>query len=291
MRYSRFTPLLFVLLWSTGFIGAKYGLPYAEPFNFLAIRLAIASVLLFAIAMFLKAPLRIGRRDLAISALIGLCIHGLYLGGVFYAISRGVSAGVSALIVSLQPVVVSILSRRMLGEKTSNRKYAGLAIGLLGVILVLLPRIHANESAYDLISILSILLALAGGSVGTLLQKELGSQIPVLVGTSVQYVASGLFFTLLTLLFETQEIQWNLRFVGALTWLILVLSLGAILLLYLLLQKGSASTVSSLYYLVPPATAIGAYFLFGEPLELLSIAGIAICATGVWLVLREEVDS
>jgi len=289
LRYSRFTPLLFVLLWSTGFIGAKYGLPYAEPFNFLAIRLAIASVLLFVIAMFLKAPLRIGRRELAISALIGLCIHGLYLGGVFYAISRGLSAGVSALIVSLQPIVVSILSRPMLGEQVSNRKYAGLAIGLLGVILVLLPRIHANEGAYDLISILAILLALAGGSVGTLLQKKLGNQIPVLVGTSVQYVASGLFFTLLTALFETQEIQWNLRFVGALTWLILVLSLGAILLLYLLLQRGSASTVSSLYYLVPPATAIAAYFLFGERLQLLSIAGIAICAAGVWLVMREEV--
>lgn len=239
--------------------------------------------------MFLKAPLRIARSEVAISTLIGLCIHGLYLGGVFYAISRGMSAGVSALIVSLQPVVVSILSRWALGEKVSNRKYAGLAIGLVGVTLVLLPRIYANESAYDLISILSILLALAGGSVGTLLQKKLGGQIPVLVGTSVQYIASGLFFTLLTTLFETQEIQWNLRFVGALTWLILVLSLGAILLLYLLLQKGSATAVSSLYYLVPPATAIAAYFLFGERLQPLSIAGITICASGVWLVMREEV--
>ena len=283
MILERFAPTLFVLLWSTGFVGAKYGLPYADPFIFLAIRILIASILLFVLAKAMRMPVRIGRGAIARSGLIGFFLHACYLGGVFYSIAQGLPAGVAAVVTSLQPVLVSVFAVKVLGEQLRLRQVIGLLIGLIGVILVLGPSIDAQIPAP---AIIAILTALIGSTSATLLQKKMGSDIPLLSGTAYQYLFSGCILGIIAMATQETTINWTLRFTVAFIWLILVLSVGAILLLLWLLNSGSAAKVSSLFYLVPPATAIEAFFLFGEKVNTQGFLGIGITALGVWLVMR-----
>ncbi|MDO8645786.1 MAG: DMT family transporter [Candidatus Planktophila sp.] len=283
MKVSRLAPYIFVLLWSTGFVGAKYGLPYADPFIFLALRLFIAALILFGIAVLLKSPIALTRIQIRSSSLIGIFLHAAYLGGVFFAISRGVSAGTAAVITSLQPVLVSVLAIKILNEKLRGKQILGLILGLCGVVLVLGP---SFESSVSRMGILAVFIALIGSTTATLLQKKIGSGIPLLAGTAYQYCASGFFLFITAVVTGGTEIQWNIRFTSAMIWLILILSVGAILLLLWLLNTASAASVSSLFYLVPPATAIEAYFLFGEKLNTQSLVGVAITAIGVWCVVR-----
>ena len=283
MTLERFAPTLFVLLWSTGFVGAKYGLPYADPFVFLSIRILIASILLFALAKAMSMPVCIGRGAVARSGLIGFFLHACYLGGVFYSIAQGLPAGVAAVVTSLQPVLVSVFAVKVLGEQLRLRQVAGLLIGLMGVILVLGPSIDAQIPTP---AIIAILVALIGSTTATLLQKKMGSDIPLLSGTAYQYLFSGCILGIVALATQETSIDWTLRFTAAFTWLILVLSVGAILLLLWLLNSGSAAKVSSLFYLVPPATAIEAFFLFGEKVNTQGFLGIGVTALGVWLVMR-----
>ena len=283
MTLERFAPALFVLLWSTGFIGAKYGLPYADPFVFLSVRILIAAVLLFALASLMKMPIRIGRQAVVLSGLIGFFLHACYLGGVFYSIAQGLPAGVAAVVTSLQPVLVSIVAVKVLGEQLRIRQLVGLLIGLVGVILVLGPSI---DSQIPMSAIIAILVALIGSTTATLLQKKMGSDIPLLSGTAYQYLFSGCVLGMIALATQETSITWNLRFTAAFIWLILVLSVGAILLLLWLLNTGSAAKVSSLFYLVPPATAIEAFVLFGEKVNTQGFLGIGITALGVWLVMQ-----
>ena len=283
MTLERFAPVLFVLLWSTGFIGAKYGLPYADPFVFLSVRILIAAVLLFALARLMKMPIRIGRQAVVRSGLIGFFLHACYLGGVFYSIAQGLPAGVAAVVTSLQPVLVSIVAVKVLGEQLRIRQLVGLLIGLVGVILVLGPSI---DSQIPMSAIIAILVALIGSTTATLLQKKMGSDIPLLSGTAYQYLFSGCVLGMIALATQETSITWNLRFTLAFVWLIVILSVGAILLLLWLLNTGSAAKVSSLFYLVPPATAIEAFVLFGEKVNTQGFLGIGITALGVWLVMR-----
>jgi len=283
LTLERFAPALFVLLWSTGFVGAKYGLPYADPFVFLSIRILIASVLLFALAKAMRMPVRIGRGAIARSGLIGFFLHACYLGGVFYSIAQGLPAGVAAVVTSLQPVLVSVFAVKVLGEQLRFRQVMGLLIGLIGVILVLGPSIDAQIPTP---AIIAILTALIGSTSATLLQKKMGSDIPLLSGTAYQYLFSGCILGIIAMATQETTINWTLRFTVAFIWLILVLSVGAILLLLWLLNSGSAAKVSSLFYLVPPATAIEAFFLFGEKVNTQGFLGIGITALGVWLVMR-----
>jgi len=280
---ERFAPTLFVLLWSTGFVGAKYGLPYADPFIFLSVRILIAAILLFALARILKMPVGIGRQAVARSGLIGFFLHACYLGGVFYAIAQGLPAGVAAVVTSLQPVLVSVFAVKVLGEQLRRTQIAGLLTGLVGVVLVLGPSIDAQIPTP---AIIAILIALMGSTTATLLQKKLGADIPLISGTAYQYLFSGCVLGLIALATQETSITWNLRFTVAFIWLILVLSVGAILLLLWLLNSGSTAKVSSLFYLVPPATAIEAFFLFGEKVNTQGFLGIGITALGVWLVMR-----
>ena len=283
MTLERFAPALFVLLWSTGFVGAKYGLPYADPFIFLSVRIVIAAILLFALARLLKMPVGIGRQAVARSGLIGFFLHACYLGGVFYSIAQGLPAGVAAVVTSLQPVLVSVFAVKVLGEQLRRTQIAGLLTGLVGVILVLGPSIDAQIPKP---AIIAILIALMGSTTATLLQKKLGADIPLISGTAYQYLFSGCVLGLIALATQETSITWNLRFTLAFVWLILILSVGAILLLLWLLNTGSAAKVSSLFYLVPPATAIEAFFLFGEKVNTQGFLGIGITALGVWLVMR-----
>jgi drug/metabolite transporter (DMT)-like permease len=283
LTLERFAPVLFVLLWSTGFVGAKYGLPYADPFVLLAVRILLAAILLFALARALRMPVRIGRGAIARSGLIGFFLHACYLGGVFYSIAQGLPAGVAAVVTSLQPVLVSVFAVKVLGESLRRVQVIGLLTGLSGVVLVLAP---SFDSEIPMPAIIAILVALMGSTTATLLQKKLGADIPLISGTAYQYLFSGCVLGIIALATQETSITWSLRFTAAFVWLVLVLSVGAILLLLWLLNTGSAAKVSSLFYLVPPATAIEAFVLFGEKVNTQGFLGIGITALGVWLVMR-----
>ena len=282
LTFSRFAPVLFVVLWSTGFVGAKYGLPFSDPFIFLSVRVLIAALILFAVAALLKSPIAIGTSAITRSALIGFFLHACYLGGVFYAISKGLPAAVAAVVTSLQPVLVSLLAVKVLGEPLKLKQVVGLILGLIGVVLVLGP---SFEQDIPVSSVIGILVALMGSTVATLLQKKIGSEVPLISGTAYQYLASGLVLAIAALATGGTRIQWSGQFILAFVWLIAVLSVGAILLLLWLLNTGSAASVSSLFYLIPPATALEAFFLFGEKVNTQGFLGIGITALGVWLVI------
>ena len=289
---KKIAPGLFVFLWSTGFIGVKYGIPYAPPFYFIAIRMAIASLLLFIAISFLRRSQPLTRSILWPSTLIGLTLHGAYLGGCFFAVSRGMPAGVAALIVSLQPVLVSLFAAKYLNEPLKARAVLGLILGLVGLFVVVLPRINmTGDNAISLVAVAASVIGLLGGTSGTILQKKYGGAIPTLAGTSIQYAATALVLLFLALLFEEPNITWSPEFIGALTWLVLALSFGAILLLFFLLSHGSAASVSSLYYLVPAVTAIIAYFMFDEHISVISLIGTAITVVGVWLVVSKQKET
>ena len=283
MKTARLAPVLFVFLWSTGFVGAKYGLPYADPFIFLSVRIFIAAGILFIAARLMHAQIALSRSEISKSALIGLFLHAFYLGGVFFAISKGVSAGVAAVITSLQPVFVSILAVRVLGEKLRWSQFAGLVTGLIGVVLVLGPTFDSSVST---VGIAAVFVALLGSTTATLMQKKFGSGIPMLAGTAYQYLAAGLVLGIAAIATGGTRIDLTPKFAGAMIWLIFALSVGAVLLLLRLLNNGSAASVSSLFYLVPPATALEAYVLFGEKVNTQGFLGIGITALGVWLVIR-----
>ena len=284
MTWAALAPVAFVLLWSTGFVGAKYGLPYAEPFTFLALRLAIAATLLGVAAALTSG--RLTRAQLGRAAVTGLLMHATYLGGVFWAISRGTPAGVSSVVVSLQPVLVAALAVRLLGERLMARQWLGLAVGVAGVGLVVAPGLTGSTRDFPVEGLAACLLALIGGTLGTLWHKRHGDGIPLLWGTAVQYAAAATVLALLSAATETQRIDWTGDFLAALAYLVVALSIGAVLLLLVLLRRGSASGVSSLYYLVPPATAVEAYLLFGEQLAAVSVVGIVVTCVGVALVVR-----
>jgi drug/metabolite transporter (DMT)-like permease len=282
LKLVSFAPILFVILWSTGFVGAKYGLPYADPFIFLAVRVLIAALLLFAIAALLKSPIAIGKSAISRSALIGFFLHACYLGGVFFAISKGLPAGVAAVVTSVQPVLVSLLAVKLLGEALNRKQILGLILGFVGVITVLAPSL---QTAVPFVGVVAILVALMGSTSATLLQKKIGADVPLISGTAYQYLASGLVLAIAAIATGETRIQWSHEFIIAFVWLIAVLSVGAILLLLWLLNTGSAASVSSLLYLVPPATAFEAFLLFGEKVNTQGILGIGITALGVWLVI------
>jgi drug/metabolite transporter (DMT)-like permease len=276
-------PALFVLLWSTGFIGARYGMPYIEPLTFLAVRMGFAVVIMAAIAL-LAGARRPNVNEVGHSLVAGSLVHGLTLGGVFIAISQGVPAGISALILGLQPIVTSTLASRFMGEKVTRLQLVGLALGLVGVLLVLHDRniVLAGSALGWVASILSLI----GITIGTLYQKRYCGGIDWRAGNLVQYIGAGALFTLGAFAFETREIHWTGELIFAMVWLVLVLSIAAVGLMYWLIRRSTATGFASLFYLVPVVTAFFAYILFGERLDSISILGMAICAGGVALVNR-----
>jgi drug/metabolite transporter (DMT)-like permease len=289
-QLERYAPALFVFLWSTGFIGAKYIVPYAEPFTFLTIRYVLAAAILFAIAYAFKQPLKLNREQFKASFAVGMLLHVIYIGGVFYAVSLGVSAGISAVIVSIQPVLVSLLAVPLLGERLRWVQVVGLFLGVAGIALLLLPKVFQGDytASTSLVGIFICVIALLGTSGGYLVQKKMGSDIPFLSGTGAQYAVSAIAFAVLSFATEEQIIEWVPAFLFGLAWIVLMLSIASIVLLYGMLRTGSASKVSSLYYLVPPVAAIQAYFLFGEVIGFVGIIGMALAAIGVVLVMRQS---
>lgn len=273
-------PGLFVLLWSTGFIGAKLGLPYVEPATFLEVRFLLVLALLLPACWFSKAPWP-RRNGVATQAVSGALIQAGYLGGVFAAIYHGMPAGLSALITGLQPLLTAFLAAWLLREKVSARQWLGLALGLAGVMLVVAERVAS--SGMPLIAVALAALALGSISLGTVWQKRHGDAVDLRTGAAIQFVAAAVVLAPFALLLESGEIRWTGQLAFALAWLVLVLSLGAIFLLLYLIRHGGATQVASLFYLVPPTTALIAWPLFGETYSLLSAAGMALAVLAVWL--------
>jgi drug/metabolite transporter (DMT)-like permease len=249
--------------------------------------MAIAAVLLALITLLVTRKFPHSWSMALKSSAVGLTLHGAYLGGCFYSVSRGMSAGIVALIVCLQPVIVSALASYFLDEKLTRRSIAGLILGLVGVAIVITPRLSGSDRL-SAAAIATAVLALLGGSVGTLLQKKFTSDVPMLVGATYQYAATALVVGALAFSIEPIFIDWTPEFIVALSWLVIGLSLGAILLLFFLLQSGTAAKVSSLYYLVPAVTALMAYLLFDEKVSLISGLGTLIAIIGVRLVMGEK---
>lgn len=274
-------PAVFVLFWSTGFIGAKFGLPHAEPLTFLTLRFALVCPLLALVAFAMSAEWPRGRAFWH-NVVSGVLLHAMYLSGVFIAIHRGMPAGIAALLVGLQPILTSTLANRWLGEPVRALQWMGLVLGLVGVYLIVEDRIGDGEAS--LLAWGAIFIALLGVTVGTLYQKRFGGGGDLRAALPVQYGVALIFCAAGSFLFETGAVQWTGEFLFALVWLSLVLSWGAILLFYVLIRRTSATRLVSLFYLVPPVTALISYFLFDERLEPLALAGMAVCVVGVFLV-------
>ncbi len=286
--FQRATPLLFVLLWSTGFIGAKFGLPYAEPLTFLSTRYVLVIALMTLLALAMRAPWPASPREAFHIGVTGLLVHALYLGGVFMSIHRGLPAGVSALVVGMQPLLTAAAAGLLLGERVSRWQWLGLAMGFAGVGLVVGSKATIDAAALAELGhmLAPALAALVGITAGTLYQKRFCPRFDLRTGSVVQFVPSLAVTALLASQTETMEIAWDGEFVFALLWLVLVLSLGAISLLNLLIRSGSAVNVASLFYLTPPTTALIAWAMFGETLSALAIAGMVIAVSGVWLARK-----
>ncbi len=275
-------PVVFVLIWSTGFIVARYGMPHAPPMKFLAIRyfLSVACFGLWALAA--RAAMPSDRRQVKHLAVTGVLIHAGYLGGVWAAVKLGMGAGLVALLVGLQPVLTAIwVSSR--GGAVSRRQWTGLALGFGGLALVVWEKLGVGE--IGLLNFLLALGALLSITVGTLYQKRFVTPCDVRTASLVQLCAAFVV-TLPLALFESEAMRWNGHLMGALAWSVLVLTLGGSSLLYLLIQRGAATAVTSLLYLVPPCTAVMAWLLFGEAITPFTIAGMALAAVGVSLVVR-----
>ena len=282
-------PGLFVLLWSTGFIGAKFGLPYAEPFTFLFIRFVLTLMLLIPLTWLMRISWPSSPRLWKHIAVSGLLVHGTYLGGVFYGIYLGMPAGLTALLVGLQPLLTAACAGPLLGERLTKQQWLGLLLGLIGISLVLGSKLELGStlfSGFGAGALISVMAALAGISLGTLYQKRYCTSMPLLSGAVIQYMAAGVLLGFGALLFESREVEWSMTFILTLGWLVLILSIAAILLLMALIKKGEASRVASLFYRVPPVTALQAWWLFDERLPLLGLAGMVIAIIGVVMVVR-----
>ena len=272
-------PLLFVLLWSTGFIAAKFGLPYAPPFQFLFYRFLLVAVLMVVVAFATRAVWPRSLREYADIAVVALLVHGAYLGGVFVALDSGMAAGTSAMLVGLQPILTVFLAWMFLAERVSTRQWAGLLLGLAGVYFVVRHKVDFSSSAAGLVP---SAVALVGISVGTLHQKRRCAHVDLRSGAAIQFAVCALVFAPLAWA-EPRGVQWVPPFLFALAWAVLVLSVGAISVLYWLLRHGAAADVARLFYLVPPVTALQAWLLFGETLDAFALMGMVLIAIGVAL--------
>lgn len=278
-------PALFVLMWSTGFIGAKLGAPYAEPFTFLTVRFGIAT-LLFALWGVIARAEWPGPRDVAHSLVVGVLVHGLYLCCVFWAIAHGMSAGVTALIIGLQPLMTAILAGLFLGEELTARHWIGLALGLAGLALVLAPRIDLAGSGITPLSVGVVVAAVLSITLGTLYQKRFSVTGELRTGVAWQFFSGTAVCAIAAWFAGWGTIMWSGEFIFALAWLVVVLSFGAVMMLMVLIRRGAVSQVATLFYLVAPVTALIGWAMFGETLEPVQLAGMTVTVIGVALAGR-----
>jgi drug/metabolite transporter (DMT)-like permease len=279
---KRLVPPLFVVLWATGFIGARYAMPWSEPFTFLAARFALTFAVLAIVLLVWRS--RFTSLSGAMHGIVaGMLMHGIYLGGVFWAIHHGMPAGISALIVGLQPLITAVLAGQLLGEKILPRHWLGLTLGFAGVIIVLSPKFGAVSGGVTAATLAAAVISVFGMSLGTIWQKRFGGGADPVSNALCQYLGAAALMALGSIAFETRTVVINGELIFAMVWLVFVLSISAIFLLMYLIRQGEMSKVASLFYLVPAVTAIIAWALFGEQLTPVQIAGMALTTFGVGL--------
>lgn len=282
---SHVFPALFVFLWATGFIGARYAMPWAEPFSFLSARFFIAFALLGLLTRFIAV--KPWTRQGALHAMIaGALMHGVYLGGVFWAVRNGMPAGLSALLIGLQPLVTAFIAVPVLGETVGRRHWIGLVAGLIGVTMVLAPNIDASVNDVTLATFTATCIAVLGMTIGTIWQKRFVSDLDLVSGTMFQYLGAAFLVTAFALALETGRVVWSFELAFAMAWLVFVLSIGAIFVLMYMIREGEVSRVATLFYLVPAVTAVIAWYLFDETLTLFQICGMVLTCAGVALATR-----
>lgn len=279
---TRYIPFIFVLLWSTGFVGAKFGLPYAEPFTLLMWRMVIVVPLFLALIVIFKRP-KINIVDASIQGLVGLLIHGFYLGGVFAAIAVNIPAGLSALFVSLNPIVIAIFSGVVLNTSISKREWSGLLLGLLGVIIVLYGA-SSWEGVISTEGLAWLSFSLMGIVAGTLIQKRYAQNVDLITGSSYQYAAALLFFATLSFSMEAGKVDWSFEFMLTLSWLVIVLSLISILILLYMIRHGEATKVASYFYLTPPLAAFWGWLFFDEQWSWITLTGASLVIGALVLI-------
>jgi drug/metabolite transporter (DMT)-like permease len=279
----RFMPVVFVFIWSTGFIVARYGMPHAPPMTFLSVRYALSIVCFWVWIKLARVAWPQPGKQWIHLAITGVLMHGGYLGGVWTAVKAGMGSGLVALIVGLQPVLTAIWISGM-GGQVSRRQWLGLNLGFAGLALVVSRKFGQGGEA-DMFNLSMGVLALLSITTGTLYQKRFVSGCDVRSANAVQLMAA-LAVTLPLTFLETESIQWNSELMAALAWSVLALTLGGSSLLYMLIQRGAATSVTSLLYLVPPTTALMAWILFAEPITWVTLLGTGLTALGVSLVVK-----
>lgn len=278
---KRWAPAIFVVLWSTGFVVARYGSEDAGPLTFLTVRTAISALVLWGVARVMREASLV-RPQLTVQVCTGIGIHAMYLGGVWVAIDHGLPSGISALIAALHPVVTTVLSRVLLGEELPRRRVLGVCLGFIGVIAVVIEHGGAGEGV-TLFAVIAMAIAVAGMAGGTLVQRRFATGTPLLGGTAVQYAATTIALGMLAVTWEGWQFQITARSMFSLAWSVIVLSVAAILIMLWLLHRQAAAQVSSLFFLTPALSTVEGALLFQERLHPLSIIGLVIAIVGVWL--------
>ncbi|MES1926238.1 DMT family transporter [Salinisphaera sp. T31B1] len=281
MNFERMLPLVFVGLWSTGFIAARLVAPYADPLTFLSYRYVLSAAAFMVIAISQGAPWPQGARAWANALLAGVLLQGVYLGGVFWSVRHGLPAGIAALIVGLQPLLTALLAFPLLGETVGSRKWVGIVLGFAGALMVLGPQLQMGTLAVSAGPLVASVAAMLGITLGTIWQKHIGAAADIRTGAATQFIGAAAITIPIALSTEAGrfEMVWQ-SWVGLL-WSVFGLSVGAISLLLFMIRRGSVASVASLFYLVPPVVAVFAYLLFDETLDALQITGMVVAALGV----------
>lgn len=294
MNWKIAAPLIFVFLWSSGFPAAKFSMPYAPPFHFLSLRAALTLLAMGLILIWLhrsgRARWQFRWAEVRHDIVVGVLLHGIYLGFYFWAVRRGAHVGLSAVIIGLQPLLTTALAVAFLGERLRPMQWLGFALGFLGVAGVIIGKygLGVTNDAHSLLNVALVVVALIGSAFALFYQKKFSRKRNLLLGAWMQYLAALIFFLLMsTLLAEERAIQWNPTFAAALAWQVLALSTGSIWLLMTLIERGAASHVASLFYLVPPCVLVMTYLMFGESLPIQSLLSAGVVALGVFLVLKK----
>ena len=282
---TRIAPILFVVLWASGFVGAQAGMPYAEPGTFLSLRFAFAFVALAILSWLVKAnPL--SRQQVLFSILVGMLVHGVYLTGIFWAVRHGMPSAVAAVVVGLQPLLTAVLAAWFLKEPMTRRHGFGLVLGFVGVVLVLAPKLDVTGSGINSATVAVVLISCVAIACGTVLQRAVGGNTDLRSGTAAQYLG-GLIPPAILMLFETRVVIWNGELVFAFVWLVFVLSISAVMLLMWLINRGSVTQVGALFFLVPGVAAAMSWLIYGDALSSIQLLGMVTTAVAIWLVQRK----
>tara|TARA_B110000014_G_C20059718_1_gene551788 strand:+ start:38 stop:886 length:849 start_codon:yes stop_codon:yes gene_type:complete len=280
---TRLFPLIFIILWASAFVTSKAIVDDSSPFAALSFRFGLVSLGFFIFCVFTNSKIILSFNDFIKASIIGICFHGLYLGGVFYAISENLSVGITAIIVSLQPILTAIFAGPFLKEVVTWKQWVGIMLGFFGTLLVI--GMDIGESI-PIIGLIASLIGLTAITSGTLLQRKIGGNIPLATSNLYQAFSAFIFLLMITFLFEKSFINFSLNFILSMSWQVIFVSFGAFTILQYLINTGTASRTATLFFLVPPVSVVMAWLFLNEKMTILDISGLIIATLGVYIATR-----